>query len=276
VLDRLTGKVISAEPFAQVNWASKIDLVTGRPVVNPGAYYGKDPVTIMPGAGGAHNWAPMAFNPLTNLMYIPTSANSSGTYRVAEDFAYQPGRTNLGTTFGGGPRGAPTGIPEPGQPPPPPPDPNTATALPIIGPRETGGWLVAIDPSTQKEKWRARGGGSIGGGALTTASNLVFQVINNGHLLVYKADTGEKLLDLNTNQTIGMGPPITFMASNKQYVAVAGGRGSVGNRGNPTAVASTTGPAVAPRLYVYTLDGKAENPTPAPPPAAAAPAPGGN
>jgi quinohemoprotein ethanol dehydrogenase len=290
VLDRLTGKVISAEPYAQVNWASKIDLATGRPVVNPGAFYTiTQAATIMPGAGGAHNWAPMAFNPITNLMYIPTSANSSGTYRVAEPFAYQAGRTNLGTNFGGGPRGGTPPAPGrggiPGPPPAPAPAPTpapvpaqaAAAALPVVGPIETGGWLVAIDPSTQKEKWRARGGGSIGGGALTTASNLVFQVRNDGHLIAFKADTGEQLVDLSTNQTIGMGPPITFMVDNKQYVAVAGGRGNVvGGRGGigPPAPQPAAN-VVLPRVYVYTLDGKAVNPTPATPAAPATPPGGG-
>src|SRR5262249_51103623 len=103
----------------------------------------------------------------------------------------------------------------------------TTPPLPMIGPKDpqgnlyTGSWLIAIDPATQKEKWRANGGGSIGGGALATAGNLVFQSQNNGRLLAYRADTGEKLLDTATNQTSGMGPPITFMLDGKQYIAVA-------------------------------------------------------
>ena len=335
VLDRLTGKVISASPFAQVNWASEIDLKTGRPMIRPEAFYSKDQaVRIMPGPGGAHNWAPMAFNPITNLMYIPTSADSSSTYRLPDSFTYQAGRTNMGITFGGfgggggarGPAPAPNaaaaaGILEPGAaagagfavPTGPPPGGTTAPALPSVGPVDkdgkfyTGNWLIAIDPSTQKEKWRVQGGGSIGGGAMTTAGNLVFQTLNNGHLLAYRADTGEKLLDLATNQAIGMGPPITFMVNNKQYIAVAGGvgqrggfgagggRGGPGGPGGPGAApgggpgappagagaippapgapaaapAGPPAPVVLPRLYVYMLDGKAVNPTPEPPPAPA-------
>src|SRR6185295_17633212 len=104
VLDRLNGKVISAAPFAQVNWASEVDLRTGRPMTRPEAFYTKDrAVQIFPGPGGAHNWAPMAFNPQTNLMYIPTSANSSSTYRLPDSYTYQPGRANMGVAFGGGP-----------------------------------------------------------------------------------------------------------------------------------------------------------------------------
>ncbi len=323
VLDRTNGKVISAAPFAQVNWASEIDVQTGRPQVRPEAHYGKDqPVQIFPGPGGAHNWAPMAFNPTTNLMYIPTSASSSSTYRLPDSYTYTPGRTNMGVAFGGGGggrgggRGGPGGAP--GGPPPQPPggiaDPGAAAGagfavptgapagspdalvLPSVGPTDkdgkfyTGSWLVAIDPTTQKEKWRvASTSGSIGGGALTTAGNLVFQVQNNGHLLAYRADTGEKLLDLATNQTGNMGPPITFVVDNKQYIAVAGGAGprggggagGGGGRGGPGGPAAagggqrggaTAGSAptpVLPRLYVYMLDGKAENPTPAPPAAPA-------
>jgi hypothetical protein len=101
--------------------------------------------------------------------------------------------------------------------------------------------LVAWDPVTQKERWRTPGGGGIGGGTVTTAGNLVFQVIPDGHLVAYSADKGEKLLDVNTGLRGGMGPPITFMLDGKQYVALAGGTGSLfGNRG------AAPGPAPAP------------------------------
>jgi len=325
VLDRLNGKVISAAPFAQVNWASEVDLRTGRPMTRPEAFYTKDrAVQIFPGPGGAHNWAPMAFNPTTNLMYIPTSANSSSTYRLPDNFTYQAGRTNMGVAFGGagggggrGPAPAPNpaatgGIAEPGAaagagfvvPTAPPPAANAGPTLPSVGPVDkdgkfyTGSWLIAIDPSTQKEKWRVLGGGSIGGGALTTAGNLVFQTTNDGRLKAYRADTGgDALVDIPTNQRGGIGPPITFMVDGKQYVAVAGGQGQRGGggRGGPGGPGAGPGgpgappapgaaavppapaappaqavpPAPPPRLYVYVLDGKAVNPTPEPPPAPA-------
>jgi quinohemoprotein ethanol dehydrogenase len=74
VLDRTNGKLISAEPFAKVTWASRIDLVTGRPVEVAGArYHGGKPFETWPGPTGAHNWLPMAYSPKTNLVYIPTS-----------------------------------------------------------------------------------------------------------------------------------------------------------------------------------------------------------
>ena len=39
VLDASTGKLISANNFVPVNWASQIDLKTGRPVEMPDARY---------------------------------------------------------------------------------------------------------------------------------------------------------------------------------------------------------------------------------------------
>ena len=72
VIDRRTGKLLSAEPFAEVSWASKVDLATGRPVEVPGARYEKGPAVVTPGPFGAHNWPAMAFNPGTGLVYIPT------------------------------------------------------------------------------------------------------------------------------------------------------------------------------------------------------------
>jgi len=226
VIDRITGAFISAEAFAYVTWASGIDQETGRPIINPEAHYDRtgEPVNISPGPGGAHNWSPMAFNPNTGLIYVPTTTQSSITLQVQEDFEYNPTGTNLGIVFGGrGGRG------RGGADAPPQPEP---IVPPGIGPEpEEGvrGVLVAWDPVNQREVWRTPGGGGIGGGTLTTAANLVFQVINDGRLVAYTADTGEKLLDVNTGLRGGMGPPITYTVDGRQYVSLVGGQGSSGN-----------------------------------------------
>src|SRR5690242_2386531 len=65
VLDRVSGQFIAGIPFARITWARGLDERTGRPFVNPEAHYGAEPITIMPGPGGAHNWSPMSFNPTT-------------------------------------------------------------------------------------------------------------------------------------------------------------------------------------------------------------------
>src|SRR5262249_39807407 len=184
--------------------------------------------TIFPSNGGAHNWSPMSYSPLTGLVYVPTTPNSSRTFLVEPDFKFQEGRMNTGVPRGG--RGASA----------------TPTVPPSIGPTaaegQRGGVLLGWDPISQKERWRAPGGGGAGGGTMVTAGNLLFQVINDGRLLAYSADKGEKLLDLQTGQRGGMGPPITYMLDGKQYIALMGGTGAVGNRGAPPA----PGPAPAP------------------------------
>jgi quinohemoprotein ethanol dehydrogenase len=121
----------------------------------------------------------------------------------------------------------------------------------MIGPPQSlrGGFLVAFDPVTRTERWRNPGGGGSGGGALATASNLVFQVVNDGRLLAYAAADGKKLFDVPTGQS-GMGPPITYELDGKQYISFMGGTGQ----------AARGGAASQPRIYTFTLDGKAPLP----------------
>ena len=119
--------------------------------------------------------------------------------------------------------------------------------------------LVAWNPATQKEHWRTAGGGSTGGGTVTTAGNLVFQVINDGRLMAYSADKGEKLLEVQTGLRGGMGPPITFMLDGKQHVALMGGTGVLSlnpNAAPPAANAPAPLPTARPRMLVFVLDGK--------------------
>src|SRR5262245_57852676 len=166
----------------------------------------------------------MSYNPATGLVYIPTTTTSSFNYTEQKDFKFAPGRQNMGIQFtfpgagGGGGGAAPT------------PAPPAAKTLPAIGPAPKEGQrgaLVAWDLATQKERWRGDGGASIGGGTFTTAGNLVFQVIPDGRLVVYSADKGEKLYEVQTGLRGGMGPPITYMLDGKQYIAFMGGTGAV-------------------------------------------------
>ena len=74
VLDRTTGKLVAANPFVKVNWASGIDLETGKPIyteVSKKARAGEK-VTVWPSTLGGKNWGPMSFNPQTDTMYANT------------------------------------------------------------------------------------------------------------------------------------------------------------------------------------------------------------
>jgi glucose dehydrogenase len=84
----------------------------------------------------------------------------------------------------------------------------------------------------------------------------VFQAINDGRLVAYSADKGEKLLEIQTGLRGGMGPPITYQLDGKQYVAVMGGTGPVQPRnGQAAAAAPATPPTppVLPKLLTYSL-----------------------
>jgi quinohemoprotein ethanol dehydrogenase len=235
VLDRITGEFISATPFSPVNWARGHDPATGRPLIAPEAFYTtKTSVVISPSAAGAANWAAKSYSPQTGLVYMPVNGFSSRTFTAVE-FEL----TDRAAQVNGTPRGGqvPPGTPEPSNPP-------------LIGPSGVrGGFLVAFDPVTRTERWRNPGGGGSGGGALSTASNIVFQVINDGRLLAYAAQDGKKLFEISTGQT-GMGPPITYELDGTQYISFLGGTGQ----------AARGGTASPPRMYTLVLDGKAAMP----------------
>ena len=240
-IDRVTGQFVSGAPFVKVNWAKGLD-DSGRPMVNPEAYYDREPVAVYPTGGGAHNWAPMSFNPGTGLVYIPASYMSY-TYQADDEYKKN---TNGDVRTSAEPRQI------------------KAPAIGPVAPEGVRGGLQAWDPVKHRLVWRADGGGGIGGGTVTTAGNLVFHSMNDGRLMAYSADKGEKLLEIQTGRT-GMGPPITYEVDGKQYIALLGGVGR-----------SARGPADGPientpTLFVFTLDGKAELPTPAPRNAAPAP-----
>jgi quinohemoprotein ethanol dehydrogenase len=237
VLDRATGEFISGAPFVKVNWATGFD-ERGRPMVNNEAYYDQEGVEIFPTGGGAHNWSPMSFNPATGLVYIPASYLPF-PYQAAVEL--KPGTSGYVR---------PTGELR-----------KISKSIGPVAPEKIRGGLQAWDPIGQKLVWRADGGGGIGGGTVTTAGNLVFQVSNDGMFHAYSADKGEKLYEIQVGRT-GMAPPITYEAGGKQFVAFLGGLGRP---------ATVVGPNDAkidnpPMLFVFEVDGKAELPKPAPVP----------
>jgi quinohemoprotein ethanol dehydrogenase len=252
VLDRLTGQFISGQPFVTVNWTKGLDEKTGRPFINAGAHYNdEDIVKVKPGTGGAHNWAPMSFNPATGLVYIPTSNNTSFNFAYDNKFEWKPRMSNIGIKAGGPP--SPLG-------PAPPPAEATAPPLPEIGSDPLPGQrnvLLAWDPVTQTKRWAVPTGGGTFGGTVSTAGNLVLQVTPDGRLMAYTADKGEKVLELQTGLKGGMSPPMTWQLDGKQYVTVMGGNGIVIGRnvepGTPPPAPNAN--TVFPKMMTFVLDG---------------------
>jgi len=264
----------------------------GHPIVNPGARYKTTPVNVNPGPSGGHVWPPWSYNPGTGLVYIPGTAGQGSNYTAAASFTPAPteigptgrGQMNMGTALGGGQLGrganqAKGAAPAGAAGATPPPDNAEAAAvqaaqqaaaaapkpepLAQIGPDgPAGNVLYAWDPIARKERWRAAGGGAgpFAGGSLSTAGNLVFTSVNN-RLIAYRADTGEKLLDLDLH-TSQLGPPISFTIDGKQYISVAGGpaAGGGGGRGAAKAGDAPAPPPQPAHLLILTLDGKAPIP----------------
>ena len=218
VLDRATGEFISAKPFVFQNWNLGFD-AKGRPQVNPAVVYDKGPAVVFPTQAGAHNWQPMAYSPATGLVYIP--AREQGMVMMDEPgYRWKPGMGNVGSAaafpavLGLLPDAQRTAITQ------------MLTADPAFPPPVTREFLVAWDPVAQVERWRTDTGQEewAGGGVLTTAGNLVIQGTSSGHLRVYRADTGERLHEIEVGTGI-MAAPMSYELDGEQYVAVFAGFG---------------------------------------------------
>src|SRR5690606_31905286 len=99
VLDRKTGELLSAEPYVYVNWASHVDMKTGKPVETGKGDYSKGPKLVFPSSQGGHNWQPMAFNPQTGLVYIPTNEAGQVYSLVKRPFEIKKKGWNTGVSF---------------------------------------------------------------------------------------------------------------------------------------------------------------------------------
>lgn len=204
VLDRTNGKLINASPFvSKITWAKEIDLKTGRPVYNddnrPGApaegshdAKGKS-VFSAPAFLGAKNWMPMAYNPDTELFYVP--ANEWGMDIWNEPITYKKGAAYLGAGF---------------------------TIKPLYD--DYIGALRAIDPKTGKIAWEYKNPAPLWGGVLTTAGNLVFTGTPEGFLKAFDAKSGKEVWKFQTGSGV-VGCPITWEMDGEQYVAVVSGWG---------------------------------------------------
>jgi PQQ-dependent dehydrogenase, methanol/ethanol family len=199
VLDAATGEFISAKPYAAVNWALGID-ENGRPIENPDARFDRTgkAFAVQPAPSGAHNWQPMAYSPLTGLVYLPASDNAF-VYAYDRNFNPNPLTSNLGVDPAAG--AAELG-------------PNAMADLP------SGTYMVAWNPVTQEPAWKIQGAAA---GMLATAGNVVFKGHQNG-LAAYDAETGDELWQSTPTHTGVVAAPITYTVNGEQYVAVVAGR----------------------------------------------------
>jgi quinohemoprotein ethanol dehydrogenase len=238
VLDRATGKLISADKYqSNVNWATGVDLATGRPIEDPAARYLASPFQATPGPLGSHNWHPMSFSPDTGLVYIPAHT-LPGLYADEAEHQYRPGFWNTGTEFAG------------------------AGPAPSLNERLAAraalkGQLVAWDPVAKKPKWVHDYATPWNGGVLSTGGGLVFQGSLDGKFRAFNAATGAPLWETDAQYPV-MSGPVSYEIDGEQYVAVTAGWG--------TALPVTGGGDVIPkvgspemgRVIVYKIGGKSQ------------------
>ena len=194
VLDRRTGKLISAGKIGKVTWAKRIDIATGRPVEVKGARYDRSgEATVWPSSVGAHSWQPMSFSPETHLVYIPYM--QLGARYIANKRL--PGEFYIG---------------------------GVTLSLLARGPGDGQGALLAWDPVRESAAWRVPLRTIWNGGTLATAGDLVFQGAGDGFFSAYDAATGRRLWHFNAGLGI-IAAPMTYSVGGRQFVTVLVGYG---------------------------------------------------
>lgn len=236
VIDRVSGKLISAQPITKVNWASRIDLGSGRPVENPDARYPRGkPFTMWPGGlFGAHGWVPMAYNAKARLVFVPV---------MEMGMTYSDNGIDLNRWR--------------------PIDGHVSNAGVNIQPATApvSSHLLAWDPATQKEVWRADTPSLLNGGVMTTAGNLVFQGQVDGLFRSYAADSGKPLWSYQAQSAV-IAPPITYRVNGKQYVTIITGNGTTAAMVGPLLQGrSIDYHTQARRVLTFALGGNAQLPS---------------
>lgn len=241
VIDRTNGKLISAEPFAKVTWAHRINLKTGRPEEVPGARFpdGKS-FEMWPTERGAHSWMPTAFSPKTGLIYIPKIEAGANYYDRGIDLQNWTRPAGNAPALG------------------------EIFDLNVKNPLQNTSELLAWDPVRQRKVWSVKTFGGFNGGALATGGDLVFQGQIDGRFSAYDAKNGRELWHLAAQAAV-IAAPITYRAKGVQYVTVLVGMGTTPGldrraQGGLTIDARTQ----AKRILTFRIDGNAKLPKPQP------------
>ena len=196
VIDRATGQVLSADPFAYVNSSKGVDLKTGELQVNPDkvTQVGKTVRDICPSANGAKDWNPSAWSPRTGLLYLP-HVNMCMDWQSAE-VSYIAGTPYVGAEVvmyggAGGNRGA----------------------------------FTAWDPVKRRAAWEIKEDLPIWSGALATAGDVVFYGTLDGWFKAVDARNGQLLWQFKTGSGI-IGQPVAYKGPDgREYIAIMSGVG---------------------------------------------------
>jgi PQQ-dependent dehydrogenase (methanol/ethanol family) len=209
-LDRTNGALLVAEKYdPAVNWATHVDMKTGRPEVV--ARYsthknGEDvnSTNICPAALGTKDQQPAAYSPKTKLFYVPTN-------HVCMD--YQPlSYTGGGTEYNPGDAYVNARL-------------SMFPAGKVMGDGTTNmGNFIAWDAGKGKIVWSNPEKFSAWSGALATAGDVVFYGNLEGYFKAIDAGSGKELWKVKTPSGI-IGNPNTWSTKGKQQVGIMSGVG---------------------------------------------------
>jgi alcohol dehydrogenase (cytochrome c) len=176
IVNRETGKLIRmSEPFDMQK--------------NMFAQPTKDGVQSLPGANGGTDWAPPAYSPLTQNVYV-MGMNQLMTFTTENDAGAIPGQIRLGSTFK-----------------------NVAHGI-------QDGTFTAINVNTGKITWNATVAQPTMGGALVTAGNVAFMGEGNGWFDAFNAKTGKKIWHFFLGAGVNA-PPVAYAVNGREYIAVS-------------------------------------------------------
>ncbi len=189
VLDRTTGKLISATPFGLVTWSHSKD-AEGRPAADKDTEPTLEGRRMCPGAAGVTNWFSPSFDPQTGLFYVNANEN-------CDIFSTAPQKYEAGNAFYGS-----AYVP--------------ADDSPGLGA------VRAIDPLTGEKKWEFQHFSSTWSGIVSTAGGVLFSGDAQGNFIMIDAHTGKDLWHFQTGGEVHSGP-IAYAVDGKEYIAVSAG-----------------------------------------------------
>jgi lanthanide-dependent methanol dehydrogenase len=197
VLDRLTGQVLSANPFVHITTSRGVDLQTGRLIYNEEKnteQVGKVIRDICPASPGAKDWQPSAFSPRTGLIYLPHNNLCEDAESVETGYIAGTPYVGMNTKIYAGPGGH-------------------------------RGVFSAWDPVGGREVWSIKENFPVWSGTTVTAGDVAFYGTMDGSFKAVDARTGELLWQFKLGSGI-IGQPVTYRGPDgKQYVAILSGVG---------------------------------------------------
>jgi PQQ-dependent dehydrogenase (methanol/ethanol family) len=195
-VDRRDGKLLLAKKFdPSVNWASSIDMQTGRPVLvaSKETHAGVNVANICPAAMGSKDQQPASYDPETGYLIVPTNHNCMD-YK-AFSVKYKSGFPFVG-----------------------------ATVKMYPGPGGNRGAVIAWDPTKGEIVWTNKERFPAWSGTLTTKGGVSFYGTMDGWFKAVETKTGKELWKFHTPSGI-IGNPMTYTHNGKQYVAILSGVG---------------------------------------------------